>query len=470
MNGLDALRKVADTVMYEGYVLYPYRASAPKNRSRWQFGVLMPPDFAAADPSESSTAQTECVLEAAGAPSVRVTLRFLQVQRRTIEFDGAWRGACEDFVRAQGCDVTTAPWDEAVAHEIVFEAGAGGEATYEVDGGEYVTHVSFSGRAVRRREALAVHVAVATEDVPGPWGAKRLRISVANRTAVPGRIADRAAALPFAPVAVHCLVEVGGARFLSMVDPPEWAAAHVAECRNTGMWPVLGATPDLLLSAPIILYDDPRVAPESPGDLFDATEIDEILTLRTLALTDAEKAEARATDPRAAALIERTEALDAAALGRLHGTLRMVGAGEAVVPELGSGSACGPGSASAPATGTGSLPGGSMQRDGPPTFGDDPCAGLFDAPAGEPTVIVAGACIGAGSAVRLRPGARRADAQDMFLADRVAVVEAVLRDVEDRAYLAVSLRDDPARDLKRDHGRFLYFAPDEVEPLFGEVP
>ena len=457
MNGLDALRQVADTVMYEGYVLYPYRASAPKNRSRWQFGVLMPQDFAAADPGESSAAQTECVIEAGRTPSLRVILRFLQVQRRTIEFDDAWRGACEEFARAQGCDVTTAPWDEAVAHEIAFEAGCGGEATFEVDGGEYVTHVSFSGRAVRRREALAVHVAVTTEDLPGPWGAKRVRISVANRTAGCGRASDRAAALPFAPVAVHCLVQARDARFVSMVDPPEWAAAHVAQCRNTGMWPVLGASPDLLLSAPIILYDDPRVAPESPGDLFDATEIDEILTLRTLALTDAEKAEARATDPRAAALIDRTEALDAAALGRLHGTMRMVAAGEAVVPHPAppAPASQGPAVSSAP----------SARPAEPPVFGDDPYAELFDAPPGASTVVVAGTAIRAGSTVRLRPGSRRADAQDMFLADRLAVVEAVLRDVEDRAYLAVSLQDDPGRDLKRSHGRFLYFAPDEVEPL-----
>jgi hypothetical protein len=66
--------------------------------------------------------------------------------------------------------------------------------------------------------------------------------------------------------------------------------------------------------------------------------------------------------------------------------------------------------------------------------------------------------------VILRPGRRRADAQDMFLAGRAALVEAVLLDVDDTAYLAVTLADDPAADLQAAHGRFLYFAPDEVEP------
>jgi hydrogenase maturation protease len=57
-------------------------------------------------------------------------------------------------------------------------------------------------------------------------------------------------------------------------------------------------TADSILSSPIILYDYPKVAPESPGDLFDATEIDEILTLRILALTDEEKREMAAIDSR----------------------------------------------------------------------------------------------------------------------------------------------------------------------------
>ncbi len=56
-----AARAVADAVMYEGYILYPYRASAPKNRSRWQFGVVMAPEYTAVDPSERDFAQTECV-------------------------------------------------------------------------------------------------------------------------------------------------------------------------------------------------------------------------------------------------------------------------------------------------------------------------------------------------------------------------------------------------------------------------
>ena len=110
-----------------------------------------------------------------------------------------------------------------------------------------------------------------------------------------------------------------------MTDPPEWAAAEVAACQNIGTWPVLAGPADctdLMLSSPVILYDHPEVAAESAGDLFDATEIDEILTLRTLTLTDAEKRQARATDSRAAELIDRLDDLPPEMLERMHGAIR----------------------------------------------------------------------------------------------------------------------------------------------------
>jgi hypothetical protein len=64
----------------------------------------------------------------------------------------------------------------------------------------------------------------------------------------------------------------------------------------------------------------------------------------------------------------------------------------------------------------------------------------------------------------MRPGSRRADAQDLFLAGREAVVEAVLHDVDGQVHVAVSPVSDPLAELQASHGRFLYFAPDEIEP------
>ena len=229
-----------------------------------------------------------------------------------------------------------------------------------------------------------------------------------------------------------------------MLDPPEWAMQAVAECENIGGWPVL-ADPDggrdVVLSSPIILYDHPELAPESPGELYDGTEIDEILTLRTLALSDAEKLEARATDPRAAALIDRVESMDAQTMAGLHGTIR-------------------PGRPAGGGRDTGARPRDTFDTDVPWW---DPEADASVSPDTD-SVMIGGHQVSRGSRVRLQPGTRRSDAQDMFLIGRIAEVEAVLLDVDDKPYLAVSLTGDPDRDIKIAHGRFLYFSTDEVEP------
>jgi hypothetical protein len=426
------VRQVADAVLYEGYILYPYRASAQKNRSRWQFGVLMPPGYTAADPSESSTMRAECVFEHRGQPAIEVTARFLQVQRRRTD------GAVEDAG-------VPAVWDEAVEQEVTQTVpaqvlfGGGAVARFTVPGGEDTENAS-GARVVWRREPLTGTVWVRATPLPGPWQCARLTVQVTNESEG-DTPASREDALPAALVAAHLIITVSGGAFLSMTDPPEWASPQVAACRNTGCWPVLAGPEDsrhVMLAAPIILPDHPQVASESPGELYDGTEIDEILTLRTLALSAEEKAAARATDPRAAALIDRVDAMDAPTMAQLHGTIR------AMSPS---------------------------QPDGPVTLGAegeqvpwwDPGADASVSP-GTDSVVIAGHRIAAGSRVTLRPGRRRADAQDMFLAGRAALVEAVLLDVDDTAYLAVTLADDPAADLQSAHGRFLYFAPDEVEP------
>jgi hypothetical protein len=453
---LDAVRRMADAVLYEGYILYPYRASAQKNRSRWQFGVVMAPGYAAADPSESSFTQCECILEHSGQPAVQVILRFLQVQRRSTEASGP------------GAQATV--WDEAVEREIEFTVGRAellGEGCvkeFTVAGGE---DREPSTAAVRRRAPLAGAVSVQAIAVPGPWRAVRLRVRTENRTVADPVPARRDDALPSALIAAHAILLATGAEFISMTDPPMWAKAAVAECENIGGWPVL-ADPDggreVMLSAPIILYDHPELAPESPGELYDGTEIDEILTLRTLALSDEEKTEARATDPRAAALIDRVESMDAQTLAGLHGTIRpgrpaAAGQGRAAAGQ--GHAAAGQGRAAA---GQG-LPAAGRPQDvfDTPVPWWDPEADASVSPDTD-SVLIGGHQVARGSLVRLRPGTRRSDAQDMFLIGRIAEVQAVLLDVDDKPYLAVSLSGDPDADIKIAHGRFLYFSTDEVEP------
>jgi hypothetical protein len=388
----DDARAVADAVLFEGYLLYPYRASATKNRMRWQFGVLAPPGAGTGDPTAQ---QTELVLEAPDEARLHVCVRFLRLATRS--------GGAE----------SDREWDEGdpVEHVVAADVGClvAGESVTTVDL-EAGTRVD-GGTAYTSRPARAA-VRLSAERLPGPYGIVRLRVRIEN-TGAPADVSDgRDVVMRRSLIGTHALLGVEGGRFVSSIDPPEWARPAVERCTNDGAYPVLvGPGESMVLSSPIILYDHPEIAPESTGPLFDATEIDEILVLRTLTLADGEKAEARATDPRAAQLIDRVEDMPAEVLQRLHGAIR------------------------------------SMRTVEPPR-----------------TVDVDGVPVGPGSRVRLRPR-RSADAQDMFWAGRAAVVAEVLRDVDGNHHVAVVAEDDPGADLRDWQGRYLYFDPSELEPL-----
>jgi hypothetical protein len=446
----EVARKVADAVLYEGYLLYPYRASAAKNQARWQFGVLMPRLWSESGPDEPWSTQTECLLEPEDTTTVRVLVRFLHVQSKTVEEVDVEAGTFREVPALPVDGSELVPWDEAAEQEVTLEVPlarllAGELVTpFERPGGRRVEPVhtvagKLAGRTVRRRWPVMGSMKLSAERLEGPYGLVRLRLQLENASAWNDPEADRSIALRHSLVAAHSLIGIDQGVFLSLLDPPEWAKPAAEACRNLHTWPVLigeEGRRDAMLSSPIILYDHPTIAPESPGDLFDATEIDEILTLRTMALTEAEKREARATDDRAAAIIDRVDSMPPELLERLHGAVRYLRGVE-----------------------------GAEQEDEPelvPWW--DPGADRTVSPETD-GVVVAGVTVAKGSRVRLRPGQRRADAQDMFLADRLATVEAVFLDVDGNRHLAVTLDEDPAADLQRWHGRYLYFSPDEVEPL-----
>lgn len=437
-------RRVADAVLYEGYILYPYRASARKNHVRWQFGVLAPQRWCEGGGCESSWMQTEILVEIGAEPRLVGKLRALQPQRRAIE---DLEGRRVESLEAAGELFTS--WEEGVDREVDFEIDLGGPVEDVVlfdlpaaverepirtKSGDVV------GTFVRERCAVEGEITIVVTPVDAASPLARVRVRVDNLTEAPEAGASRDQALQSSLVGAHTLLALLGGEFVSMVDPPEWARGAVETCKNLRTWPVLvGPATDrsLVLSSPIILADRPEIAPESPGDLYDATEIDEILTLRTMTLTDDEKREARATDPRAAAIIDRADTMPAEMLERLHGAIR------------------------------------SLRGDAAP-----PVDATIDAPFWDPgadasvspetdSVEVAGVPVAKGSRVRLLPGQgkRRTDAQDMFLVGRSARVQGVFLDVENQRYVAVTLEDDPGADLHVQHGRFLYFYPDEIEPL-----
>jgi len=442
---LTAARQVADAVLYEGYLLYPYRASSSKNQVRWQFGILGPAGAAAAGCGEPTSMSAEVLLESHHGATVDMFLRFLQVQARIVE---RWTGdgwAPVDELLVDG--TRWIPYHEAVSREIPLLGLTLDQArTVQVDipAGQEIEELredgTVVGRLVRTRWRLDGTVTLH----PRPGRDPRLvalAIRVDNNTGwASGDVAGwtpRDVAARYSFVGTHALVTAEGTQFVSLLDGPDWASGDAAECVQERCWPVLVADDDgadAVLVSPIILGDYPSIAPESAGDLFDATEIDEILTLRVMTMTDEEKADARGTDPRAAAILARCDAMSDEAMGRLHGARR-----DEDVPVFGE----------------------PVQEDDVPWWDADQ-----DARAAPETdaVLVGGVPVAKGSRVLLRPS-RKADAQDIFLAGLTAIVSRVYFDVDGNTHVAVMLEDDPGADLYGATGRFYYFGPEEIEPL-----
>jgi hypothetical protein len=296
----DPVAAIARAVLYEGYVLWPYRRSATKNRQRWTFGGVYPEDWSRAHPDDSSALRVQCLLE--GAPEVDVSVRFLQIVRRQ-PVDAAGRPV--DELEGQ------LAWDEAREREV------SGPAAIEIPAGRDVEPVA-GGTLVRSWEALAGSVDVCVE--PLADGLHRVGVTVTNATPCSGRDRDAAVRRSFA--STHVVLRSAAGEFVSQTDPPDELRAHAAACVNEGAWPVLVGDRHTVLASPIILPDHPQVAPESPGDLFDGCEIDQLLILNVLALSDEERAEARASDPRAREILDRCAALAPEDMLRLHGVLR----------------------------------------------------------------------------------------------------------------------------------------------------
>lgn len=467
----ERARTIADAVLYEGYLLYPYRASAEKNQMRWQFGVLMPPMWAQGEFQENWFHQTELLVEPEEATALHLRCRFLHVQTKNVEKADASGG----FVPADRLTVgdrEVLSWDEAVDTEFdtvvglsELLTGSDQEIPVQIAGDRIEEPLlgpgdDVVGRIVRTREPLDAVLSVHAEPLDGPFGAALLRVRLENVSRA--EPLTREEALRYALVAAHTMLAVSDGSFVSLLDPPEWARPAVEACKNVNVWPVMvgeeGEIDDVVLASPIILYDNPKVAPESAGELYDGLEIDEILTLRTMTLTDEEKREARATDPRAAAIIDRVEDMPAEVLDRLHGAIRYL---RGVGPSQVNGMPTEP-------------------KDEPPAYGMDGQPMPWEAPESPPwwdpgvdgsvspetdCVVIAGVPVARGSRVVMRPRNGRSDAQDMFLDGRQATVQAVLCNVDDEWHVAVTPDDDPIADMMISHGRFLYFSPDELEPV-----
>ena len=446
-----ALDKIVNAVLYEGYILYPYRPSSKKNQiGRFTFGRVYPHDYSVAQEGrEPSAMQTEFLVRDESKDAVaNISVRFLQPLARDVgrlsapvaEWKHGMEPAFDVVPRLEVDGKLYQTWQEAVEREVTFPP-------IRLNGAAQLEHpfhfaASKATEPIRNEEGLIVGVVVRrVEAVTGSGevnlelvepDAVKIRVRILNQTSVPNDLVEDQEAIALRTFAsTHTILEVVGGECVSLLDPPGQYLEAAKACRQIGTWPVLFGDEkkgerDAMLSSPIILYDYPKIAPESPGDLFDGAEIDEILTLRIQTMTDAEKMEMRQVDEQARRILERTENLAEADLLKLHGVMRAT--------------------------------------PSPQTNEEffNPAKQLSE-------VTVAGVALKVGDRVRIRPK-KRADVMDIALNGKIAIIESVMQDVEDQAHFALVLEDDPGRDLgmMRQPGHRFFYGADEVEPV-GEM-
>jgi len=420
------IEKIADAVLYEGYILYPYRPSSIKNRQRWNFGTLYPRAFAESmDPQEAWRFRAQVLFEGSPHTQIEARVRFLHLVPSAAGEEHGWD---QGFARSRTVGgVALSELIEGVRREFQFAELAEEEAPR-------------APAAFRARPCVGV-LTLRAEQVRD--GLYRLVTEFANQTEVsaPAELSRRTAQ-PLSFTSAHLLLHVAEGAFVSALDPAPSEVADVAACAHVGVFPVLAGEEgdrSLMLCSPIVLYDYPKIAPESEGDFFDGTEMDEMLALRVMTLTDAEQDEMRRSDPHARAILERLETLPKEHLLKVHGAVR----GMRPV---------------APADGKDEEIDGSIEPWDP--FAERPPV---------ESVNVFGVELRVGDRVRLWPQ-KKADIMDMALEGKAAIIQAIEQDLEDKIQFAVVIEDDPGRDLGmlRKAAHRFFFSPEEVEPLAGE--
>ncbi len=387
---LELVKKIADAVLYEGYMLYPYRASSVKNRQRFNWGALAPESYSRAQKGrEACEMQTECLARGDENTTLDIKIRFLHLTLREIgkletPLDEMPTDFEPDFQLVPTLDVGDQlyqTWQEAVEREVdlrdlnLNETSKTQNFTFPAtrqieplrdENGKIVGVIVRTQEEIKGKIEVQVRTAcvngrsnaenenttvkddrnaenMTAENNPNALNAqvepsanadgsdKRVRkITVRVSNTTPFENAEtktREDALLHSTVSTHTILTIRNGEFVSLLEPPDELKEAVANCENIKTYPVLAGTEgerDCMLSSPIILYDYPQIADESAGDLFDGAEIDEILTLRIMTLTDDEKREMRGIDDRVRKMLERTETMPEEHLLKMHGAMKGV--------------------------------------------------------------------------------------------------------------------------------------------------
>ncbi len=336
---IEEIKEIANAVLYEGYLLYPYRRSAIKNRQRWTIGIVYPRDYREANGNiEPCIMQTECLVAGSADTSIDIYVRFLQLLlHRTarsvtastpLETQNALTHASSWSPMR---NLASEPWEEGLEREVsvlnlslrsLLKQPSFLEMNFPDESLSEEPIDAATATIIREQKLLSGIVSIEAEALGKDLF--KIRIQIENSTPGTDTLTSNAV-MPHSFVSTHTILQVHQGSFISPLDPPDELKINAQGCQNLHTWPVLvgqEGEQNIMLSSPIILYDYPQIAPESPGSLFDGTEIDEILTLRIMTLTDEEKEEMRQGDERARKILERTESLSPEQLMKLHGVIR----------------------------------------------------------------------------------------------------------------------------------------------------
>lgn len=310
---------IARTLLYEGYALYPYHRSSVKNQKPVPFGVVYPQEYHVHNSYAHAQMQTQCIVKGSGQFSISLAVRFLQLQKITIEnkelnVEGKQAGwqTVERTISTGDLDVAglvKCRKEIPVAFDELVEKN--GEA--KIDTTRVISSSAITGTITM--EALSL------ENVPGAF---RITIIITNTTPVKNAIsATRDDIFFLSFLSTHTILNTTG-EFISHQNPGVWKAA-IEECLNLNTWPILMEESNrTLLSSPIILYDYPRINPQSAGDLFDSTEIEEALLLHVAMLSEDEKKRIAQSDEKLKAMLAKVSAVTPGELVSFHSVLKNI--------------------------------------------------------------------------------------------------------------------------------------------------
>ncbi len=318
LNTKSVLKNLANTLLYEGYSLFPYHRSAIKNQKPIPFGVIYPKKYNEYNQHAHSSMKSECIIAGNDDLSLNISVRFLHL----IKIKADKQNTKENVQDEAECDWQT----------IEREINSGDLKVSELIKNKKTIQISFDKLNEDNNDEIKVNYINSVSEISGKVVIEasfvknvenifRITVSVSNDSLLENaEKITRDEALPQSFLSTHIILNAIDGEFISSQNPTENFTSVVSQCENIGTWPILvDESNTTMLSSPIILYDYPKINPQSKGDLFDSLEIEEALMLHFAVMSDDEKNRIAKSDEKLRAMINKVSNVTPEELINLHG-------------------------------------------------------------------------------------------------------------------------------------------------------